>query len=145
MPRNVELRFGAVARRTEGEWRELFNYVAGNPTRERFAGGETWTGGLFAEASADLGRLTLTGGARIDHWQVSDGHLFERTIATGEVLRDEKYDRRDGWLPTARGGVVWPIADGWSLRSAVCADPGSSSPPRCTPSPPAWSAPPPPP
>ena len=25
-----------------------------------------------------LGAATLTGGARLDHWQVSDGHLFER-------------------------------------------------------------------
>ena len=54
MPNGIELRLGADARRTKGESRELFSYVAGNPTRRRFAGGETWNGGAFAEASADL-------------------------------------------------------------------------------------------
>jgi len=119
MPQHTELRFGADARRTTGESRELFNYVAGSPTRRRFAGGQTWTAGAFAEASADLGKLTLTGGARLDHWQVADGHLFERVIATGVVLRDEHYATRDGWLPTARGGAVLAISRGWSLRSAA--------------------------
>ena len=51
-----------------------------------------WTSGAFAEATADLGRVTLSGGARLDHWQVSDGHLFEKVIATGAVLRDD-HDR----------------------------------------------------
>jgi vitamin B12 transporter len=119
MPTGIELRFGADTRRTTGETRELFTYVAGNPTRRRFAGGETWTSGAFAEATGDFGRVTLTGGARIDHWQVSDGHLFERVIASGQVLRDEKYAKRDGWLPTARGGAVFHAGPGWTLRSAV--------------------------
>jgi vitamin B12 transporter len=119
MPQHLELRLGADARRTIGETRELFNYQAGNPTRRRLAGGETWTGGAFAEATAELGRVTLTGGARLDHWQVSDGHLFEKIIATGAVLRDEKYGTRDGWLPTARGGAVLALDRAWSLRSAA--------------------------
>src|SRR5258705_725115 len=67
MPRGIELRFGADARRTTGESRELFSFVAGNPTRRRFAGGETWTSGAFAEGTADLHGITLTGGARLDH------------------------------------------------------------------------------
>jgi outer membrane receptor protein involved in Fe transport len=119
MPSGLELRLGADARRTSGESRELFSYVAGDPTRWRFAGGETWTSGAFAEASADLGRVTLTGGARLDRWQVSGGHLFEKVIATGAVLRDDKYAKRDGWLPTARGGFVAPLGGGLSLRSAA--------------------------
>jgi outer membrane receptor protein involved in Fe transport len=119
LPSGIELRLGADARRTSGESRELFSYVAGDPTRRRFAGGETWTSGAFAEATADLGRVTLTGGARIDHWQVSGGHLFEKVIASGAVLRDDKYARRDGWLPTARGGFVAPLGGGFRLRSAA--------------------------
>jgi vitamin B12 transporter len=119
MPSGFELRLGADARRTSGESRELFSYVAGDPTRRRFAGGETWTSGAFAEASADLGRATLTGGVRLDRWQVSGGHLFEKVIASGTVLRDDKYDKRDGWLPTARGGFVAPLGGGLSLRSAA--------------------------
>ena len=40
-PTGIELRLGADARRTSGESRELFSYVAGDPTRRRLAGGET--------------------------------------------------------------------------------------------------------
>jgi outer membrane receptor protein involved in Fe transport len=119
MPRGIELRFGADGRRTTGESRELFSYVAGNPTRRRFAGGETWTSGAFAEGATDLHGITLTGGARLDYWRVSDGHLFERAIASDVVLRDERDGSRSGWLPTARGGVLAPLGGGVSLRSAV--------------------------
>jgi outer membrane receptor protein involved in Fe transport len=118
MPTEVELRLGADARRTTGESRELFNLLAGAPRRRR-AGGETTTAGAFAEATGELGRVTLTGGARLDRWRVSEGHLFERVIATGAVLRDETYGARDGWLPTARGGAVVAAGNGWSLRSAA--------------------------
>ena len=119
MPDGVELRLGADGRRTTGETRELSNYVAGQPTRRRRAGGETWTTGAFAEASAKLGGLTLSGGARIDHWQVNDGHLFEQTIATGDVLRNDHFKKRNGSLPTARGGVLASLGSGLSLRSAA--------------------------
>ncbi len=119
MPKGMELRLGADARRTTGETHELANYVAAEPTKRRKAGGETWTTGAFAEASADLDGMTITGGARVDHWQVSDGHLFEQTIATGAVTRDDKYSNRDGWLPTARGGILAPLGDSFSVRGAA--------------------------
>jgi outer membrane receptor protein involved in Fe transport len=63
--------------------------------------------------------VTLSGGARLDHWQVSGGHLLERLIATGAVLRDETDPERSGWLPTARGGVLAPLGGGASLRAAA--------------------------
>jgi outer membrane receptor protein involved in Fe transport len=119
MPLGIELRLGADARRTSGETRELSNYVAASPTRRRRAGGKTLTAGGFAEASAILAGVTLTAGARLDHWEVSSGHLFEQTIATGSVLRDERDPGRSGWLPTARGGILAPLGKGFSLRSAA--------------------------
>lgn len=119
MPHGIELRLGADARRTDGETNELFSYVAGQPTRRRIAGGESWTAGVFSEASADLGPITLTGGARLDRWRISDGHLFERQIATGTVLRDDHYGARNSWLPTVRGGLLAPLGGGLSLRSAA--------------------------
>lgn len=118
MPSGIELRLGADARRTDGESRELFSFVDTEPTRRRKAGGETWTAGAFAEATGELGRLTLTGGARADRWQIADGHLFEKALATGQVLRDEDYGSRHGWLPTARAGAVLALSGGFSLRSA---------------------------
>ncbi|MGE5563457.1 MAG: TonB-dependent receptor [Bacillota bacterium] len=119
MPGGVELRLGADTRRTSGESREFFSYVAGEPTRRRAAGGESWTAGAFAEATAELGRATLTGGGRIDRWSIGEGHLFEQAIASGAVLTDDRDGRRSGWLPTARGGISLPVASGLSLRSAA--------------------------
>jgi outer membrane receptor protein involved in Fe transport len=119
VPNGTELRFGTDARRTAGETRELANFVAGQPTRRRRAGGETWTGGAFAEASVELGGASFSAGARLDRWQVSEGHLFEQTIATGGVLRDDHFADRHGWLPTARGGILAPLGNGFSLRSAA--------------------------
>ena len=116
---DLELRLGADARRTNGQTNELANYVAGEPTRRRRAGGETWTNGLFAELSDVLGPITLSAGGRIDHWQISGGHLSEQTIASGVTTRDESYPRRHGWLPTARGGVLAPVGAGFSLRAAA--------------------------
>ena len=119
MPDGLELRAGADARRTTGETHELANYIAGQPTRRRIAGGEAWTVGAFGEASAVLGGITLSVGARLDRWQISNGLLFEQTIATGAVLRNDGYPVRHGWLPTARGGLLAPIGGGLSLRGAA--------------------------
>jgi len=119
MPGGIELRLGADARKTDGESRELFSYVAGEPTRRRRAGGDSWTSGAFAEATGDVHGITLTAGGRLDYWRVGDGHLFEQVIANDAVLRDEHFGGRHGWLPTARGGLLAPLAHGFSLRSAA--------------------------
>ena len=119
MPDGIEFRAGADTRRTSGESRELGTYVDGEATRRRIAGGESWTAGAFAEATADLGRAVLTGGARIDRWSITDGHLFEQTIATGEVRTDEHDPDGGGWMPTARGGAAVPLGGGIRLRSAA--------------------------
>jgi len=119
MPDGIELRLGADARRTSGETRELANYVGGEPTKRRRAGGATWTNGVFAEASAEFHRTTLSAGVRLDHWQVSQGHLFEETFATGAVTRDERYASRNGWLPTARGGILAQLGGGLRARGAA--------------------------
>ena len=115
----VELRLGSDVRFTSGETREFATYVAGEPTRRRFAGGEAATQGLFAEATWTDGPLTLSGGARLDHWSISDGKLVERMIATGEFSRDDHFPSRMGWRPTARAGAVFDIGRGLSLRSAA--------------------------
>jgi vitamin B12 transporter len=119
VPEGVELRFGADMRQTRGETRELYSYAAGDPTRRRIAGGRAISGGLFAETTVDLGRLTLSGGGRVDRWRIEDGRLLERQIATGAVLRDDQYQDRSGWRPTARAGAVVDAGGGLSLRSAA--------------------------
>lgn len=103
----VELRLGADFRRTTGETNELFTYVAGKPTRIREAGGQSDTAGAFAELSAKLDALTLTGGVRADRWWIRDGRLVERTLATGASIRNELAPDRQGWEPTARAGLAY--------------------------------------
>jgi vitamin B12 transporter len=78
----IELRLGVDARRTVGETDEYFTYVAGQPTRQREAGGATATTGAFADVSVPLGdAVILTGGGRVDRWWITNGRLRERTIA----------------------------------------------------------------
>jgi outer membrane receptor protein involved in Fe transport len=115
----VELRVGADARRTTGETRELYLFVDDRPTRRRVAGGETLTAGLFADASKRLGRVTISGGARLDRWTVSDGKLHEAAIADGTVLRDDRFESRHGWRPTARAAALVDAGGGLSLRGAA--------------------------
>lgn len=115
----LELRIGGDARFMTGESQELFAYVAGEPTRRRKSGGSSSTVGLFAEMTAALGRLDLSGGVRLDHWRIFDGSLRERSLATAASLRDDRYEDRDGWRPTARAGAVLDLRGGFSLRSAA--------------------------
>jgi outer membrane receptor protein involved in Fe transport len=89
------------------------------PQRRRKAGGETLTGGLFGEGVYSAGAVTLSGGVRADHWRISGGRLVERVLATGAVLRDDRFGDRSGWLPTARAGALIDAGGGLSLRSAA--------------------------
>ena len=117
----AELRFGADARLTDGESRELFAYAAGQPTRRRIAGGEATTAGLFADSSFTSGALTLFGSARLDRWTIADGELVERLLATGAAIRDDHFPRRSGWRETGRVGALLDAGGGWSVRSAAYA------------------------
>ena len=114
----VELRLGADVRRTTGETNEFFTYVAGKPTRLREAGGQSDTAGAFAELSAKIDALTLTGGVRADRWWIRDGRLVERTLATGATIRNELAPERQGWEPTARAGLAYDAGD-VTLRAAA--------------------------
>ncbi|HEY0413985.1 MAG TPA: TonB-dependent receptor [Allosphingosinicella sp.] len=117
--RALELRAGGDARQTQGVTRELFTYVAGQPTRGRVAGGRTLTLGAFAEGAWRSEALTLTLGGRIDRWAITDGQLRERVLATQALVTDEAYADRSGWRPTGRAGVAWRPAGGLTLRAAA--------------------------
>jgi vitamin B12 transporter len=115
---SVELRLGADWRATSGRTHELFQFVAGAPTRMRSAGGRSDTLGAFAEAGWAQGPVTLTGGVRLDHWRLTDGGLHERVLATGAQLTDVGFPVRGGWEPTARAGASWRAAEALTLRAA---------------------------
>ena len=115
----LALRIGADWRETEGSTNELFQFVAGAPTRGRVAGGRTRTLGTFAELAWQRGALTLTGGARIDRWQIENGRLRERLLATGALLTDTDFADRAGWEPTGRFGFAWRASPALTLRAAA--------------------------
>ena len=117
--RNLELRFGADWRETEGESRERFNFQNGVGTRGRVSGGRTRTLGSFAEAAWRSDGLTLSAGARLDRWRISDGFLNERLFATGAALTDTVFPDRSGWEPTARAGAAWRPTGAITLRAAA--------------------------
>lgn len=115
----IELRVGADVRRTSGQTKELYTYVANLPTRRREAGGETRTIGAFIDASVEImPALTLTGGGRIDRWWIADGFLRETTLATQVPLTGTSFADRDGWEPTGRAGIAFKPADAVTLRAA---------------------------
>ena len=117
VPQGFELRFGADARRTAGESRELFTYVAGEPTRRRRAGGETWTSGPFAEASANSGaaqrsrRRTHRPLAGEPRPFVRASHRWRRRAVS---TSNDSGSARGGWLPTA---ARWRSLRGWAADS----------------------------
>ena len=115
----LELRMGADGRLVDGKSRELYAFSAGEPTRRRLSGGRSSTAGLFAEASTEQGPVTLSGGIRVDRWQVSDGELVERALAGGPPTRDDRYPERSGWEPTGRISAVAQVASGVDLRLAA--------------------------
>lgn len=115
----LELRLGADWRGVEGRAQELFQFVAAAPTRVRQAGGRSDTLGAFAELGLERGPLTLSAGARLDHWRITGGRLEERPLTGGPALTDTRFPDRSGWEPTGRIGAAWRAAEGLTLRTAA--------------------------
>ncbi|MGI4730291.1 MAG: TonB-dependent receptor [Janthinobacterium lividum] len=115
----IDLRVGADVRSLSGRTQELYSFVAGVPTRRREAGGSSRTTGGFADASAAVGRLTLSLGGRIDTWQLTDGFVTERALAGGPALTNTRFADRTGTEPSGRAGLAWRIASPVTVRAAV--------------------------
>jgi outer membrane cobalamin receptor len=114
----VTLRLGSDIRRVSGRTQELYTFVAGQPTRQRVAGGESLTFGGFADASLESGGLTLSAGGRIDRWTISNGSLVERPLAGGAVLTDSHFPNRGGTEATGRLGAAYDVGPA-TLRAAA--------------------------
>ncbi|MET0364746.1 MAG: TonB-dependent receptor [Sphingobium sp.] len=115
------LRFGMDARRASGEMVEdAYNAgLAANPlTARRHAHGQQLTVGGFIEDDWTLGRLILTGGARVDHWKISDASLQSRD-PTGTLTVDTRYPNRSGWEAGGRIGALWKASAVVALRAAA--------------------------
>jgi outer membrane receptor protein involved in Fe transport len=114
-----DLRLGGDWRETAGRTQERFQFVAGQGTRQRIAGGRTRTVGAFAEAARESGALTLTAGGRLDRWTIEDGFLRERVLATDALLSDAAFGDRSGCEPTARAGAAWRAHPRLTVRAAA--------------------------
>lgn len=116
------LQIGADIRASDGRTRERFRFQVDRFTRLREAGGRSMTAGLYVEDSwtpSDV--LTVTGGARLDRWEISDGFLDEFDAQTGASTLAQPVADRDGWRPTARGGAVFRPTRALDLRAAAYA------------------------
>jgi outer membrane receptor protein involved in Fe transport len=118
---HVELRLGGDWRDMDGVSRELFSYSGDTPTRIRAAGGHARTLGGFAEGTWTSDALTLTASGRLDRWDLSNGALYERLLATNALITNSPYPDRGGWQPTGRAGVAWRAVRGLTLRAAAYA------------------------
>ena len=114
----IDVRLGGDVRDVSGKTQELFTFVNAAPTRRREAGGSTRTAGLFADGSATMGTLTLTGAARVDSWRIDGGYLAERPIAGGDALTDNRFADRSGTEFTGRLGAAWRPVSAVTLRAA---------------------------
>lgn len=115
----TELRFGTDGRLERGRSDEFGSYVAGQPTRDRSAGGTTEHAGLFAELTREQKGWTLSATARLDRWSINNGSRRERSLSTGETLVDERFPKRSGWRPTTRFAAGVPLSPHFELRSAA--------------------------
>ncbi len=70
--------------------------------REREAGGEQAFAGFFTAASYELSTATrLDASLRLDAWRLSDGRRIESSLVSGDLLREQRYENRDGFEPSA--------------------------------------------
>ncbi len=115
----LEWEVGADARFNEGETQELFRYMAGAFTRDRFAGGETSVVGAYGEASWTGGPWLIAGGLRLDGWENANGRRLERDLDTGLPTLDETDPERSGEVVSARLGVRYDLGDGFAARAAA--------------------------
>ena len=115
----AELRLGGEWRRTDGETKERFTFVAGTPTRLRTAGGQTGSYGGFVELTLKPNdALTLSAGGRLDRWKIDNG--FRREINIGGTVRsDDRFADRQGNEWTGRVGFGWEAVDGLTLRGSA--------------------------
>ena len=115
----LDWELGADVRLADGQSQELFSFSNGQFHSSRFAGGRTFIGGAYAEGASRIDDWLVTVGVRIDEWRNYDGHLTERSLATGAVTSDNHTPDASGTIPTARAGVRREFADDFFFRTAA--------------------------
>lgn len=114
----IRIRFGAEYRGADGEALENALAFSGAVARRRRAGGASATGGFWAEGDVGDGPLTVTLGARYDHYWLTDGH-FTETLGDGTPLSQQDFAKRQGDILGARGAASYHLGGGFTLRAAA--------------------------
>lgn len=115
---NHVLRLGVDYRRTNGGLQEeAYSAFSGKLTERRRAGGQIQDIGVFAEDDWTLGRLTLTGGIRIDHSIIQNGYFYARN-ASGGVLADDHFPDRHQNIWGWRVGGQYALSSALRMRLA---------------------------
>ncbi|WP_375398185.1 TonB-dependent receptor [uncultured Sphingomonas sp.] len=99
------LRLGGDLRRASGELFEDAYAASGAVTARRNAGGRQAMVGAFVEDDWTLGRLVLTGDARIDRWTITGG-FFRESNAAGAPTTTTGFTDRSGSEATGRAGAL---------------------------------------
>ncbi len=115
---SLDIRIGADVRAVKGEARELYQFVAGEPTRRREAGGRSITAGVFGAARWTRNQLQLSASGRIDRWSISGGRLKQETV-TAVPLTDLHFADRSGTKLTGRVAGEWRASASLKLRAAA--------------------------
>jgi len=106
------LNAGVDFRHVDGETNERV-FAAGNPVRLRRAGGQqALTGGFLAAGFEPDSATRVDASLRADAWWLREGERLERSVATGAVLRRDRFANRDGIEPSAALAVTRELAAG---------------------------------
>ena len=111
------VRIGGDVRLADGELFEDAYSNAGAVTARRNAGGNSSVAGVFVEDDWTLGKLVLTGGARLDRWTLTQGFFRERNGA-GVATSTEAFPDRSGTEFTGRAGLLYRPVAAIGLRAA---------------------------
>jgi outer membrane receptor protein involved in Fe transport len=88
--------------------------------RRREAGGEQWLAGVFVGSAwrmSETNRININ--ARADQWTIDEGRRIEISLASGALLREERYEDRDGVEPSASLEWIHEMPRDVELRVAL--------------------------
>ncbi|MGD0192932.1 MAG: TonB-dependent receptor [Rhizomicrobium sp.] len=112
---------GVDLRHDVGVSDEYYQFSGGAFQSGRKSGGQMLVGGLYGEGAFDWDNWLFTAGIRGDYWGTAQGHLLQYALSTGKATTDDRYQARDGVVPTARLGARREFSDDEYLRASAYA------------------------